>query len=153
MKPTPQKQNGFTLIEIVIVLAIAALIMVIVFLAVQGAQRSRRDTQRKNDANRIVALANNAAATSNGNYPGAAGGVTAANFNTQWIVPENFVDPSGGAYTITNSSQPIPAGTTNTIHYSAGAICSQGNMTTTGATPRNFAVQVGTESGTYCVNN
>ena len=37
-----------TLIEIVLVLAIAGLLLVIVFLAVSGAQKSRRDSQRKN---------------------------------------------------------------------------------------------------------
>ena len=46
--------KGFTLIEIVIVLAIAALIMVIVFLAVQGAQRSQRDTATKNNATKNI---------------------------------------------------------------------------------------------------
>ncbi len=49
------KKKGFTLIEIVIVLAIAALILVIVFLAVGGAQRSRRDDVTKNAAARLSA--------------------------------------------------------------------------------------------------
>ena len=50
-----RNKSGFTLIEIVIVLAIAALIMVIVFVAVQGAQRSRRDTERRAAASRVLA--------------------------------------------------------------------------------------------------
>ncbi len=54
MKKSPAKKSGFTLIEIVIVLAIAALIMVIVFVAVQGAQRSRRDTDRRAAASRVL---------------------------------------------------------------------------------------------------
>ena len=52
---TTLKKSGFTLIEIVIVLAIAALIIVIVFVAVQGAQRSRRDTARRAAASRVLA--------------------------------------------------------------------------------------------------
>ena len=48
---TKQKQEGFTIIEVVLVLAIAALIMVVVFLAVQGAQRNQRDQARKDAAN------------------------------------------------------------------------------------------------------
>ena len=52
---TPAKKSGFTLIEIVIVLAIAALIVVIVFAAVAGAQRSRRDAARKSAANQALA--------------------------------------------------------------------------------------------------
>ena len=42
-------KNGFTLIEIVLVLTIAGLLLVVVFLAVSGAQRSRRDMVRKTD--------------------------------------------------------------------------------------------------------
>jgi prepilin-type N-terminal cleavage/methylation domain-containing protein len=51
----PSKKSGFTLIEIVIVLAIAALIMVIVFVAVQGALSARRNDQRRSDARRVLA--------------------------------------------------------------------------------------------------
>ena len=55
MKKSPAKKSGFTLIEIVIVLAIAALIMVIVFVAVSGAQRSRRDTEKRSVAAAVLA--------------------------------------------------------------------------------------------------
>jgi prepilin-type N-terminal cleavage/methylation domain-containing protein len=51
----PSKKPGFTLIEIVIVLAVAALIMVIVFVAVQGALMGRRNDQRRSDARRVLA--------------------------------------------------------------------------------------------------
>ncbi|PLS80866.1 hypothetical protein CYG49_03830, partial [Candidatus Saccharibacteria bacterium] len=43
------KQSGFTIIEVVLVLAIAALIFLIVFLAVPALQRGQRDTQRRSD--------------------------------------------------------------------------------------------------------
>lgn len=55
-KTQSKKQHGFTIIEIMIVLAIAGLIMAIVFFAVPGLQRSNRNTQRKNDATRLAAL-------------------------------------------------------------------------------------------------
>lgn len=61
-------KKGFTLIEIVIVLAIAALIMVVVFFAVQGAQRSQRNTTRKDVTNRVKS----AMVTARGNNNGAA---------------------------------------------------------------------------------
>ena len=51
MKANNVIKKGFTLIEVVIVLAIAALIMVVVFLAVTGAQRAQRDQARKDYAN------------------------------------------------------------------------------------------------------
>ncbi|HSW79441.1 MAG TPA: type II secretion system protein [Candidatus Saccharimonadales bacterium] len=47
--------RGFTIIEVLIVLAIAGLIMIIVFLAVPSLQRSSRNTQRKHDASLITA--------------------------------------------------------------------------------------------------
>lgn len=47
--------KGFTLIEIVLVLAIAGLLLVVVFLAVTGAQKSRRDYQRKSDLAHLIA--------------------------------------------------------------------------------------------------
>lgn len=52
------KQNnnkyGFTIIEVVLVLAIAGLIFLMVFIALPALQRSQRDTQRKNAANLVI---------------------------------------------------------------------------------------------------
>ena len=50
-----KRQNGFTLIEVVLVLAIGALIFLLAFLAFQQVSTNRRDTQRRNDSSRIVA--------------------------------------------------------------------------------------------------
>ena len=75
----PSKKPGFTLIEIVIVLAIAALIMVIVFLAVSGAQRSRRDTVTKNAAYQALVAMATYAGNNNGLYPTASNGQTQLN--------------------------------------------------------------------------
>ena len=64
------KQNkGFTLIEVVIVLAIAALIILVVLQAVSSAQKSNRDTARKSEAGRIVSLLEQYASNNNGIYP------------------------------------------------------------------------------------
>jgi prepilin-type N-terminal cleavage/methylation domain-containing protein len=60
------KQQGFTIIEVMIVLAIAGLIMLIVFLAVPALQRNSRNTQRSNDASRTVAAINECATNHNG---------------------------------------------------------------------------------------
>lgn len=48
------KSKGFTIIEVLIVLAIAGLILLIVFLAVPALQRSARNTQRKNDVSAML---------------------------------------------------------------------------------------------------
>lgn len=54
-KPRIQtKKSGFTIIEVVLVLAIAGLIFLMVFLALPALQRSQRDTGRKNDVSTVV---------------------------------------------------------------------------------------------------
>lgn len=93
-------EKGFTLVEIVIVLAIAGLIMVIVFVGVQGAQRARRDAVRKNDNARIAALleqfrSNSTAAA----YPTEAEFDNGGAFNTGYI----DVDATFNGYTFTGT--------------------------------------------------
>lgn len=45
--------GGFTIMEVVLVLAIAGLIFLMVFIALPTLQRSQRDTQRRNDMARV----------------------------------------------------------------------------------------------------
>lgn len=52
------KQKGFTIIEVVLVLAIAALIFLMVFIALPALQSSQRDTARKNDVSIVAAAVN-----------------------------------------------------------------------------------------------
>jgi prepilin-type N-terminal cleavage/methylation domain-containing protein len=61
-----KKAQGFTIIEVLIVLAIAGLIMLIVFLAVPALQRNSRNTQRTNDAALIGGSVNECLANKNG---------------------------------------------------------------------------------------
>ncbi len=46
-------KEGFTIIEVVLVLAIAGLIFLMVFIALPALQRSQRDTSRRNDMSRV----------------------------------------------------------------------------------------------------
>jgi prepilin-type N-terminal cleavage/methylation domain-containing protein len=132
-----KKDKGFTLIEIVLVMAIAGLILVIVFLAVQGAQRSRRDNARKHDAARMLAAVESCAGNANGAYANCttqAQIVTAGYFNPN-------VDPNGNPYTVGPASQ-------TSMLVSLAATC-PGSATVHPAT-----VQIGQESGpNYCVGN
>lgn len=48
-------KRGFTLIEVVLVLAIGGLIFLLAFLAFNQVSVNRRDAQRRNDLNRIIA--------------------------------------------------------------------------------------------------
>ena len=51
-------KKGFTIIEVVLVLAIAGLIFLMVFIALPALQRSQRNTQRQNDIARFVTAVN-----------------------------------------------------------------------------------------------
>jgi prepilin-type N-terminal cleavage/methylation domain-containing protein len=55
LKQIRKSKEGFTIIEVMIVLAIAALILLVVFLAVPALQRSQRNNARKSDASRVAA--------------------------------------------------------------------------------------------------
>lgn len=48
-------KKGFTIIEVVLVLAIAGLIFAMVFIALPALQRNQRDQSRKNDASTVAA--------------------------------------------------------------------------------------------------
>ena len=48
-------KKGFTIIEVVLVLAIAGLIFAMVFIALPALQRSQRDHSRENDASVVAA--------------------------------------------------------------------------------------------------
>jgi prepilin-type N-terminal cleavage/methylation domain-containing protein len=64
-----RKSEGFTIIEVMIVLAIAGLILLIVFLAVPALQRNSRNTQRKNDAAGIAGAVSNYFSNNGGSSP------------------------------------------------------------------------------------
>ena len=66
---TNSDKRGFTIIEVLIVLAIAGLILLIVFLAVPALQRNSRNNARKNDVARVGAAVNDYAANHDGTLP------------------------------------------------------------------------------------
>ncbi|NCU43942.1 type II secretion system protein, partial [Candidatus Saccharibacteria bacterium] len=60
---------AFTIIEVVLVLAIAGLIFLMVFIALPALQRNQRDTQRKNDMSRVVSALTSYRANNRGKLP------------------------------------------------------------------------------------
>lgn len=68
-KNLKKQQEGFTIIEVMIVLVIAAVILLIVFLAVPALQRNSRNTQRKNDVAGILSAVNEWTSNNGGKYP------------------------------------------------------------------------------------
>jgi len=139
-----KKDKGFTLIEVVLVMAIAGLILVIVFLAVQGAQRSRRDNARKHDAARMLAAVESCAGNQNGSYtsPVNCSGdnpLLTATTGTPYFSPN--VNPDGTAYQIGTADNTHMQVQFNTACPSGGAV-------------HPASVTVGQESGAnYCVGN
>lgn len=68
MAKHPTRQYGFTIIEVLIVLAIAGLILLIIFFAIPEAKRIQRNNARKNAVAHIVAELNNYY-TNRGRFP------------------------------------------------------------------------------------
>ena len=75
--PQSKKAQGFTIIEVLIVLAIAGLILLVVFLAVPALQRNSRNTQYRTEASRLLSGAQEFVNNSNGTLPASSGSGTA----------------------------------------------------------------------------
>jgi prepilin-type N-terminal cleavage/methylation domain-containing protein len=153
------KSKGFTLIELVIVLAIAGLIFVIVFLAVGAAQAARRDTARKDAQNQLVAAVNQYASNNTGNLPsagwcGASGGGTAPATPSSYWSPG--AEPAGSTYACVATA--IAASATSPIaqvYFAPGSTCAAGGgVSPPVANSRQFAVQMILErGGVVCAQN
>lgn len=62
-------KKGFTIIEVVLVLAIAGLIFLMVFIALPALQSSQRNTQRENDLDRILTQVTEFSTNNSGRLP------------------------------------------------------------------------------------
>ena len=69
LRTLTKDQKGFTIIEVMIVLAIAGLIVLVVFLAVPALQRNSRNTQRKNDVQAFLGALQEYTNNNNGRVP------------------------------------------------------------------------------------
>lgn len=69
LKDLRKRTEGFTIIEVLIVLAIAGLILLIVFLAVPALQRNSRNTAMKNDVSGILGAITEYSNLNNGAFP------------------------------------------------------------------------------------
>lgn len=147
------KKDGFTIIEVVLVLAIAALIFLIVFLAVPALQRSQRDTQRRNDMSRFLSQLQNYQANNKGQVP-AQNTTQIQAFRDRYLTANGDVwaDPQRDDYNL-QAGTGDPAATGDVV-YSVGYKCDGENLTTTGAGTRSVAVRTLLEGGgIHCLNN
>lgn len=149
------KEKGFTIIEVVLVLAIAGLIFLMVFIALPALQRSQRDQQRRNDLSRAQTAINNYQ-TNNRNQLPSDGTMTSSSgtgFIAQYLTvgEDSFEDPDGTAYTFKAGAA---SGTfDHTIHFSRGATCGTGDSVVSAGNGK-IALQYKLEGGGIaCVNN
>lgn len=140
-----RKQKGFTIIEVVLVLAIAGLIFLIVFLALPQLQKSRRDTQRRNDAGRMISALESYASSNDGAYPALADVSTAiSNYGG------TFKDPTTGSSYTFQGTAPTTAGQ---IQYATGQKCKGSGFDPDGGSARDIAMIMKLENGVYCRGN
>ncbi len=148
-----QKNNkrGFTIIEVVLVLAIAGLIFLMVFIALPALQRGQRDQQRKNDVSRVQTAIQNYQSNNRNKLPPFDAGFISSYLT---VGGDSFSDPDGNAYQFKAGSNPTTFDTTDSfMYYTIGASCN-GDQVTTGQGSQKVAIQYKLEGGgVACVNN
>lgn len=96
------RKEGFTIIEVLIVLAIAGLILLVVFLAVPALQRNSRNNQRRTDASNLLSAASEYISNNAGAMPAAAAKAGSGSTGTTYTVgasSSNTVDVKLGYFT------------------------------------------------------
>ena len=165
----PNKNKGFTIIEVVLVLAIAGLIFLVVFLALPALQRGQRDNQRKQDLSKFMAQITAYSSNNQGQLP--AYNQSGATANTSWntfvtnyltVGGTAFADPTNGTtYNVTQQAGSTGAGlptgvTAGSIFTYPGLTCTNvsGGSGTVSTTSRTIAAVIFQEQGVYsCQNN
>ena len=154
------QKPAFTIIEVVLVLAIAGLIFLMVFIALPALQRNQRDTQRKNDIGRVLTALQSYQSNNRGSIP--------TSWASQLITPylrldgDTFSDPDGSAYyflevPISHSSFARKASSSplaSTMIYVVRQAKCDGESVKAATGANNIAfVMVLEGGGKYCVNN
>jgi prepilin-type N-terminal cleavage/methylation domain-containing protein len=137
---TKKLTQGFTIIEVMIVLAIAGLILAIIFLAVPALQRNSRNNSRTNDATHLAGLVNDYAANHSGVLPtGVLPGAAPADLD---ITGENWAimsTPVDGDFIVAPTAASF--GTVGTMKVNIGYTCNPStNALTASGSNRTFAM-------------
>lgn len=157
-KLIPKRDNSaFTIIEVVLVLAVASLILLIVLSALPQLQKSRRDSKRKSDVAELSSYISEYA-TSTGSLPSSSDFDSALSGTTNsfsdYVSDRDgnvvFNDPdTGTSYSLNPSLS--QAGDYN---YQIGHKCSVGNTAIESTTYNSdYALILELEDGVYCVDN
>lgn len=166
-KRDSKDKKGFTIIEVVLVLAIAGLIFLMVFVALPALQRSQRDTQRRDDMARFTSQLSQYQANNNGKVPADQSGYTTFISNYLLAGGDSFEDPSTGSTYVIKSWKKCTTGDctgsadVDTVGSAAlGDIYVYTNATCEGENPkhvqgdRKIAIRLNLEgAGIYCGHN
>ncbi len=144
------KQKGFTIIEVVLVLAIAALIFLMVFIALPALQRNQRDQALKTVQGKVVsAIGSYASSHRNNQFTNVTDLAPYLDVPTPAQAGNTMTGIDG--YTLTAGNAPTAYAATNngTIYIQKSAKCSADGTTATGvgASARNNAVVITPENG------
>jgi prepilin-type N-terminal cleavage/methylation domain-containing protein len=146
---TNTTKKGFTIIEVVLVLAIAGLIFLMVFIALPALQRSQRDEARKRDVSSVAAAVTNFTSNNRGAFP------TTAQLSGQ-------AETSGNIETVTigNRGAGVISPDENTITVTERSVCGTStstNQTLTAGTARQFTVvtklEAGNDGSYFCLDS
>jgi prepilin-type N-terminal cleavage/methylation domain-containing protein len=149
-----QNQKGFTIIEVVLVLAIAGLIFLMVFIALPALQRNQRDTQRKNDLSRAVTAVQNYQSNNRNSLPDPddAGWATLAE---DYLRTDNdvFADPAEGDYVFSYKTDlETPTALSSTIFVHGNAACDGEKVVSAGDNKVAFSMKL-EGGGVACASN
>lgn len=148
--------KGFTIIEVVLVLAIAGLIFLAVFIALPALQRGQRDNQRRTDASRFASQLQNYATNNAGNMPDNTQAAVDS-FKSGYLTngTEGFNNPkTGDPYTVSYANSLNQSPNDSTFIYYRGGVCSGETITRPAtANKRTAAISIKLEgSGVYCMD-
>lgn len=149
---TLSQSKGFTIIEVLIVLAIAGLIMLIVFLAVPALQRNSRNTQRKNDISGILGALGEYSSNNGGKLPSSTAtlGTAVGNVTLGYYVAANVyysVATVAVPATIGNGAGSATVVTTDNVIVVVGFKCASATTAPAASSSRSIAVVYAVESG------
>ncbi|MEO7364580.1 MAG: prepilin-type N-terminal cleavage/methylation domain-containing protein [Candidatus Saccharimonadales bacterium] len=147
MQAEKSSEKGFTIIEVMIVLAIAGLIILIVFLAVPALQRNSRNTQRKSDVGRIAAAATTVIQNKNGAISALTSAAVQAEVGTLGYYTSASVTVTSGLS--------VTAVSVDAVQIRTGAKCDpSANGDTVVGSQRQFAIMYTAEPATrLCVDS
>jgi prepilin-type N-terminal cleavage/methylation domain-containing protein len=152
--PQKNKEKGFTIIEVVLVLAIAGLIFLMVFIALPALQRNQRDTQRRNDLSRAQTAVTNYQTNNRNKLPVSSTDWQHLITNYLKVGGDSFADPSNGDYVfdVSGTYPPVYNTTTPSIFVYPSKVCDGENLVAAGA--QKVALEMKLEGGGIaCVNN